>query len=896
MCNSIDEPKICSMVSNKMYAPSLDDYVTCETEGVVYCLRCSKCSILYVGETKRSLKRRFSEHLYNISQNKNASFLVSHFQQCGGNIKVSVLEHVKTQGLANNQGGKAQLLSKENKWIRILNSAFPFGLNDSIKGYGLTRDITDPTQHKNAPYLNYPVLRRHRGHGRRKRKNKEVSIYSRWCELKKICEIKTSTQRYRWLYVTLLSFNRASMRNCLMDIQNCAAENHDELELKLAILSITSKNDGNNIKCAASNVKRFHMPFHKLFDTVGVKSILLDKKLLRLLPGKRMDRQFTVSFSYDDPISRQLCNHSTFLASLNKDTLTDILVSVCDCEHSKFKYEPSGHVVTGKLEIVGRNLAEIMAEGAKYRVEKTASSSRIVEDFARVVENIVAWDAKIKGVREERYAQYKRSCIWLLRKRSQENVARRTESASYNTIDAELRQLHEKYIVTVADKAPNNFIIICKKYYALLMCTELGISWSRGTLYIAGNTVYEVVRGNAQEIIADHDNKFSKYQGAIAEENRQLPRLFAIPKMHKNPYKFRFIAGARRSSLRVASVLLHRLLQFFKNHFMSYTAVVRQRAHVETCWTVKGSREVHALYSKLDGSKIESIITADFSTMFTAFEHDIIVNNVNSLISLCFKNSGKSKIAISPHKIWYTEQVCNRNNVKTLDKYDCYDLVHKIVENTYVVFAEIVFRQNKGVPMGGNASPMLADLSLAMLEFSYLAKHKNEAQELRYTRRYIDDILSINGKRFMEIANNIYPRSLTLELTSRDNRAAFLDTYVQPGMDGKLQVAVYNKTEDFTFKVKRYTTINSCISKNVGYNVFYGEIIRFSRITNIGEIFVERTAKLMKDFTANGFELALLYKKLDKFMHAHACSLRKYCIFTDKDKWKTIEKIWAKLQ
>ena len=893
----IDEPKVCAMVSHKLYVPVLKEDVTCETEGVVYCLRCSNCNIVYVGETKRSLKRRISEHLYNTSQNKGSSLLVSHFQQCKGSFKIAVLEQVPKKESLSGQSDKGMLLAKENKWIRILNSAFPFGLNDNIKGYGLTRDITDPTQHKNAPYLNYPMFRRRRSHGRRKRKNKTVSIYSNWCELKEICEIVKSTERYRWLYITLRSFNKTSLQKCLTDIQNCPAENEKELELKLAILAITSRNCETQRTCASNNVKRFHMPFHKVFDDMGLKSIFLDKKLLYSVPGKQFSKEFTVSFTYDAPISRQLCNHGSFLGKLTKDRLIDILSSKCDCEHSLYKYAPTGHVVTGDLNIVGKHLAGVMKEGAKFRMVKTPAFEKILNDFANIVDDIVKWDAKIKRVEEKAYERFKKGCLWLFGKRYGACTNKGQEDSAFKEkVDAELRCLHNKYVITTADKAPNNFIAICKKYYALLICNELGISLENGILQVGGNAVYDVADKSFEQIVDAHNSSFWKYQGSITEKNRCLPRLFAIPKMHKNPYKFRFIAGARQSSLKVASVLLHRLLQFFKNHFMSYTTVIRQRAQIETCWTVKGCREIYSLYSRLHGTKINSVITADFSTMFTAFEHDIIVQNVNNLISLCFKNSGKSKVAISPRTVWYTDQICNGNQVLTFDKYECYDLVQGIVDNTFVVFAEMVFRQSKGVPMGGNASPMLADLSLAMIEYSYLSKNKREAQELRYTRRYIDDVLSINGQRFQEIANKIYPKSLALELTSNNNRAAFLDTLVQVGTNKKLQVAVYNKTDDFSFKVKRYTTIQSCISKNVGYNVFYGEIIRFCRITNSSEILIERVSKLLKEFTANGFEQAVLYKKLVKFINVQGCGLRKFSIFTDKDKWRFMEKIWSQLQ
>ena len=42
-------------------------------------------------------------------------------------------------------------------------------------------------------------------------------------------------------------------------------------------------------------------------------------------------------------------------------------------------------------------------------------------------------------------------------------------------VKACLSDLHNKYVVVPADKAPNNIIIICKKYYIETLIKELGL-------------------------------------------------------------------------------------------------------------------------------------------------------------------------------------------------------------------------------------------------------------------------------------------------------------------------------------------------------------------------------------------------------------------------------------
>ncbi len=55
-----------------------------------------------------------------------------------------------------------------------------------------------------------------------------------------------------------------------------------------------------------------------------------------------------------------------------------------------------------------------------------------------------------------------------------------------------LRKLHSKYIVAPADKAANNFVICCKKYYLQCMCEEMGVGISQNGVMATGNETYEV--------------------------------------------------------------------------------------------------------------------------------------------------------------------------------------------------------------------------------------------------------------------------------------------------------------------------------------------------------------------------------------------------------------------
>ena len=45
------------------YKIEVNSSVDCSTRNVIYLLGCSKCPMQYIGENKRMLKERFSEHI-----------------------------------------------------------------------------------------------------------------------------------------------------------------------------------------------------------------------------------------------------------------------------------------------------------------------------------------------------------------------------------------------------------------------------------------------------------------------------------------------------------------------------------------------------------------------------------------------------------------------------------------------------------------------------------------------------------------------------------------------------------------------------------------------------------------------------------------------------------------
>ena len=81
---------------------TLPSLYTCETSGIVYHIRCRRCYMEYIGQTGRTLAKRFDEHRGYV-RNKTKDPTGQHFNLMGHSIsdmEVSVLEKVHSQSRA----------------------------------------------------------------------------------------------------------------------------------------------------------------------------------------------------------------------------------------------------------------------------------------------------------------------------------------------------------------------------------------------------------------------------------------------------------------------------------------------------------------------------------------------------------------------------------------------------------------------------------------------------------------------------------------------------------------------------------------------------------------------------------------------------------------------------
>ena len=87
---------------------------TC-TSSIIYCISCSKCCKLYIGETSRRLSGRFAEHLRSVRNNDVGKPVARHF-----NVVNHSISDIKVCAISPVSGSNDTVPVKDTKSVSFL--------------------------------------------------------------------------------------------------------------------------------------------------------------------------------------------------------------------------------------------------------------------------------------------------------------------------------------------------------------------------------------------------------------------------------------------------------------------------------------------------------------------------------------------------------------------------------------------------------------------------------------------------------------------------------------------------------------------------------------------------------------------------------------------------------
>ena len=260
-------------------------------------------------------------------------------------------------------------------------------------------------------------------------------------------------------------------------------------------------------------------------------------------------------------------------------------------------------------------------------------------------------------------------------------------------------------------------------------------------------------------------------------------------------------------------------------------------------------------------------------TVYTSLPHDKLKVCITSIIRESFKSSKKKFIRVTPKSAIFSDSERKYKGTHILDEDDIIEMFICTIDNCYIEFKGKVYRQNIGIPMGVDPAPFIANLFLHWSEFRYMESLINsgdliKAKKLSNNFRYLDDLLGLDDNGLFHNVNNlIYPPELTLSRTDKDGtQADYLDLNIGIS-DGFFTSKLFDKRNDFNFKVINYPCIKfSNIPVQPAYGIYLSQLLRICRICSDIIFFYDAIIKLTKEFLLKGFNKCILYRYFIKFI------------------------------
>ena len=174
---------------------------------------------------------------------------------------------------------------------------------------------------------------------------------------------------------------------------------------------------------------------------------------------------------------------------------------------------------------------------------------------------------------------------------------------------------------------------------------------------LVDTNAYKLQPSLSERVIVDgHGCHTALHFGVKAKENQdKVPTLYWLPKLHKKPYKARFIANSSSCTTTELSKLLTSCLTAVKKHVIKYCEKVYERSGKNLFWSIKNSGEILDKLKARDFNAT-SLSIYDFSTLYTTLPHNLIKDKLIDLIERTFQREGSPYLACSDRNAFFTSE------------------------------------------------------------------------------------------------------------------------------------------------------------------------------------------------------------------------------------------------
>ena len=679
------------------------------------------------------------------------------------------------------------------------------------------------------------------------------------------------------------SFKIKDIRFLVMDSKKILADEYSESRNRWCDLigDIFSTKTFSEDKVSKKKKKRpKYMLFidfiNKGFDYIQLSSILHDSAVVETLPDKfQNDEVPSIVYRLNNTIRNKIFNYKQTVNEIDvsdKSTYGTGLTS-CQCHNSSFVDDNYGHIATGDLRFIENSvLRKLLCKGPNYREPQTINWKKCREKISIGLEvcakemgdgenglDLSRWQNIIMEKVGSKIEHLKKK----ITPRQTNPVLKREDVQTY------LKNLQKHFVLVPIDKASNNIAIICKRFYVEVILKEVGV------LGDLGNPTYTHADRESIDIISENCEYTSRLGYDVSENDKILPIMYWIPKMHKSPMGHRFIIASKVCCTKKVSKSVSSAFKLIFGQVECFHRKAKFNSHYAKFWVLQNVDPVIDILKKINKrNNAKSISTYDFSTLYTKIPHSDLINRLSKIISFVFEGGDAKYVNISEtgYASW------GRSRSKTYFSQSSLKIAVKhLIQNCYFTVGNITMRQAIGIPMGIDPAPFWENLYLYSYEEEFVSnlvlngvpEGKVRARHFHASRRFIDDLCAINdGGEFGRSHPEIYPPELELKEEHAGHHATFLCLEIK--IEGKKFIyKLYDKRDNFPFDIVRMPHMSSNIPKAIFYSALVGEFLRIGRSTLKFEHFETKAKELLKRMLSQGANPSVSHKMILKIMSKH---------------------------
>ena len=297
------------------------------------------------------------------------------------------------------------------------------------------------------------------------------------------------------------------------------------------------------------------IPFiNKGIEFIDLPSIFKDRSVTSSIPTYFQNSEPPIiCYKYNKPIRNTVFNFNKRFSDLDIHANTP---ESWDCKDSKFIYPAAGHIMTGNLKIISDSrIRYIVSKGPKYRFPSRIDFKKWREEIASALNDfgnrcckreydepndLKEWKVIIFKIVDQRIKFYSQNT----------NLLPPKPKSTFRHLKQGIQEFHGKYVLVPADKAANNVVVVWRLHYINTLKHDLS-----GTK--ASEEEKSVVNGHCNHLAL-------KFSICVKERQDRLPTMYWLPKLHKRPYKARFIANSSS-----CTKLRKTFSKFYRRHYES---------------------------------------------------------------------------------------------------------------------------------------------------------------------------------------------------------------------------------------------------------------------------------------------------------------------------------------